>query len=684
MRIYLADLGHNQVTISSDVYPLGVANLATYLTANLQSSQPLRISIFREPQDLKAALDADMPDVLGVSSYSWNHNLARAFARYAKARRPATLTLMGGPNFPLTASEQETFLRGMPEIDVAVRGPTYESERALLNLMRRFDGVGQSIEGLLDEAVPGNTWIDPRDGRFVVGGDIERIRDLDEIPSPYQAGLMDPYFSTGYFPLLQISRGCPFTCTFCNSSVKSNSKVFAHSLEEMQRDLLYIAERVSPESPLCFADDNFGMYELDVEVADYIAFLQDRYNWPRYLRTTTGKNRSERIIEVMRKTRGAMPMTSAVQSMNPEVLKNIARSNIKLETYAEIQKEVRAQGMQAYGELILCLPGETKETFMRGVSQLLATGVKRVSAHQLMLLHGAPLSNPESRERFAFKTRFRVVARDVGNYTGEPVVELEEMVVETPTFSFADYLETRVFHLLLTVFYYEGNVEEAFEFARQQGITAYDLIVRMQGMLDEAPAEFRKVIDDFVAESKEELFESREACTEWAVANLDRLIDGSLGGNLLSKYSMLGRFYATQASLDFLKLGIERALGDRLDSATRPLLVTVMDYLRSVLLHAPFARTLQDTPTWTTSYDVVAWREDRYEQPLERYRLPDAKEVVTSIDPSRKAVIMSRIATFGEHPAGLGKFTRTMFAHDLRRTLPRLEPHRAGLAEAVA
>jgi hypothetical protein len=109
-----------------------------------------------------------------------------------------------------------------------------------------------------------------------------------------------------------------------------------------------------------------------------------------------------------------------------------------------------------------------------------------------------------------------------------------------------------------------------------------------------------------------------------------------------------------------------------------------MDYLRSVLLHAPFARTLQDTPTWTTSYDVVAWREDRYEQPLERYRLPDAKEVVTSIDPSRKAVIMSRIATFGEHPAGLGKFTRTMFAHDLRRTLPRLEPHRAGLAEAVA
>ena len=684
MRIYLADLGHNQVTISSDVYPLGVANLATYLASNLRSAKPLQISIFREPQELKAALEAEMPDVLGVSSYSWNHNLSRAFARYAKARGPGTLTVMGGPNFPLTDPEQQSFLRDMPEIDVAVRGPTYESERAFLNLIRRYDTVGQSIEGLLEESVPGNTWIDPRDGAFVVGSEVDRIRDLDEIPSPYQAGLMDPYFSTGYFPLLQISRGCPFTCTFCNSSVKSNSKVFGHSLPEMQRDLLYIAERVSPESPLCFADDNFGMYELDVEVADYIAFLQDRYNWPRYLRTTTGKNRSERIIEVMRKTRGAMPMTSAVQSMNPEVLKNIARSNIKLETYAEIQKEVRAQGMQAYGEMILCLPGETKESFMKGVSQLLDTGVKRVSAHQLMLLHGAPLSNPESRERFALKTRFRVVARDVGNYTGEPVVELEEMVVETPTFSFEDYLETRVFHLLLTIFYYEGNVEEAFEFVRQQGITAYDLVVGMQGMLREAPADFRKVIDDFVTESQQELFDTRDACAEWAVANLDRLIDGTLGGNLLSKYSMLGRFYATQASLDFLEMGIERALGGRLDSATRPLLATIMGYLRCVLLHAPFAQTLQETRTWTTSYDVVAWREDGYLQPLERYRLPEPRDVTTSIEPSRRALIMSRIATFGEHPAGLGKFTRTMFAHDLRRTLPRLEANGAPLAEAVA
>ena len=152
------------------------------------------------------------------------------------------------------------------------------------------------------------------------------------------------------------------------------------------------------------------MYGLDEEVADYIAYLQQEFRWPQYIRTTTGKNKHERIIRVMRKTGGILPMTSAVESTNPEVLKNIKRSNIRLEAYAEIQKELMSQGMQSYGELILCMPGETKASFMRSVEGLLDSGVKRISAHQLMLLHGAPLNDPESRAKWQFDTKFRVVA----------------------------------------------------------------------------------------------------------------------------------------------------------------------------------------------------------------------------------------------------------------------------------
>jgi hypothetical protein len=294
-----------------------------------------------------------------------------------------------------------------------------------------------------------------------------------------------------------------------------------------------------------------------------------------------------------------------------------------------------------------------------------------------MLLHGAPLSNPDQRERFAFKTRFRVVARDVGDYgTGEPVIETEEMVVETATFSFADYLDVRVFHLLLTIFYYEGNIEEAFAWAKEHGVKPFDLMMTMQRLLKQAPTGLNQVLDDFVRESQEELFETREAVVEWARSRLPGLISGELGGNLLSKYSMLGRFYATHDCLDFLQLAIETALGERLTPEAREELTAVMDYLRAMLLHVPFRETMSLQPSFTASYDVEAWREADGQRPLAAFRTAGPVTYGTQMDPAKRAVIEHRIATFGEHAAGLGKFTRTMFAKDLRR---QLEPSEAGV-----
>ena len=655
------------ITATSDVYPLGVANLASYAEANVKSSSGLRFEIFREPEELKDAMDREMPAALGVSSYSWNHRLATAFARYAKAKNPSILTLMGGPNFPLTRDEQDSWMRTMPEIDVHVRGPVYESEVAFRDMIQRFVDVDGHVDAIFGNPVPGNQWIDPTSGDLVVGDPIGRIRDLDEIPSPYLNGSLDKFFSTGYFALMQITRGCPFTCQFCNSAPKSNSKAFRHSFENVKADLDYIVARISPDSPLCFADDNFGMYEQDEEIADYLGFLMEKHDWPKYIRTTTGKNKGERIIRVMRKAKGRLPMTSAVQSLNPVVLKNIRRSNISLDTYADIQKDLHDQGMQSYGELILCMPGETKASFFEAVDQLIETGVSRVSAHQLMLLHGAPLCNPDQREQFGLRTRHRIVARCLGNYTGEPIIETEEMVVETPDFTFDDYIETRVFHLLLTIFYYEDNFGEAFQLARELGFRPFQVVQRMQSLLDSAPEGFQSAVNDFVQENKDELFETRDACVAAAETNYDRLVSGELGGNLLSKYSMIGRFFVLPQALAFLEATLV-SLAEESDQPAGPALVRcVVDYFRHVMLHSPFAASLADEPVWKTHYDINAWRAHSFEKPLSAYALRREQVFGTSVKPATKSLILSRLKTFGEHPQGMGRFTRTMFAKELRR-----------------
>lgn len=62
---------------------------------------------------------------------------------------------MGGPNYPLTKDVQESFLRGLPDVDCYTNGPTYEGERAFLNLIHRYAAVGCKLSNLFDEPIAG-------------------------------------------------------------------------------------------------------------------------------------------------------------------------------------------------------------------------------------------------------------------------------------------------------------------------------------------------------------------------------------------------------------------------------------------------------------------------------------------------------------------------------------------------
>jgi hypothetical protein len=83
----------------------------------------------------------------------------------------------------------------------------------------------------------------------------------------------------------------------------------------------------------------------------------------------------------------------------------------------------------------------------------------------------------------------------------------------------------------------------------------------------------------------------------------------------------------------------------------------------------PFHESLSRSPHWTTDYDVERWARDGYQFPLADYRFDVTATYSTKVEAERKSMLELRIATFGEHPAGLGKFTRTLFARDLRRTV---------------
>ncbi len=220
----------------------------------------------------------------------------------------------------------------------------------------------------------------------------------------------------------------------------------------------------------------------------------------------------------------------------------------------------------------------------------------------------------------------------------------------------------------MTIFYYEGNFDEAFQLAKSWGISAFDLVRAAQARLEQAPADFKAVTDEFLRESHEELFDTREEVLEFAAKHYDELVSGDLGGNLLSKYSMIGRFLSTTAALEFLETVIREVAAERGRAVDVGELEAVMCFLGTVMLHVPFRETMEQPRHWTTRYDVSAWVDEGYARPLAAYQR-DKATFVGRVLPDRQKLILTKVDTFGEHPSGLGKFTRTMFARDLRRTL---------------
>lgn len=95
--IFFADLTHMGFGINANMFPLGIGMVAAYARSRYPD---MRLRLFKFPDELNAALEQEMPDVLCLSNYAWNANLAYLFAKAVKTGSPKTITVTGGAKFP--------------------------------------------------------------------------------------------------------------------------------------------------------------------------------------------------------------------------------------------------------------------------------------------------------------------------------------------------------------------------------------------------------------------------------------------------------------------------------------------------------------------------------------------------------------------------------------------------------
>lgn len=541
--VYMADLRYNYSgVLASDCMPLGVAYLKAVMDRDLPEAQS---RLFAYPDRLLEALRSAPPDVLMLSNYMWNESLSLQAARVAKRIRPDMLVVMGGPNLMLEPERQTAWFAGLQDVDVYVMG---EGDFAATEVVRHFLDAGKSIKKMGAGKIPSCLYRNP-EGGVVLQPMWDRHKEVDEIPSPFLSGIQDEFFDGKLAPMIETNRGCPFTCTFCVQGMSWYTKVHNFSKERMREEIMYIARRIKQHSPqmgmLRIADSNYGMFERDTEISAFIGEAQKKFGWPTFIDATTGKNRPDRIIKSLEQVSGALVLYQAVQSLDESVLLNVKRQTIKIEAYEQLQVHMRGRGLRSSSDLILGLPGENLQTHLAAIGKLLDAGIDAMHNFQALMLKGSEMESQKSRDMFQFKTAFRVVPKMFGEYDGEKVFDVDECIIGTATLPFEDYLIARKHHLMSSIFWNDSWFRLPVDYAAQFGIKRSEWLRALLPAMERESGALRKLLDDFVHETRHELFPTKEACFEFYSKpdNFEKLSRGEIGDNLMYKYRAIASFH---------------------------------------------------------------------------------------------------------------------------------------------
>jgi radical SAM superfamily enzyme YgiQ (UPF0313 family) len=669
LRIYFGDLTHNTIGLATEVFPLNVGYIAAYCQKMHGDSVDVRI--FKYPAELERAILDAPPDILALSNYPWCHRLGMAMFALLSKVSPNAIRVMGGPNFPHAASDQLVFLRERPLLDHHIHLDGEVPFAELVGHVRRLGLSSDTRPALREQQIAGVCHLDA-DRNLVFASGKTRLTELDDIPSPYLTGLLDAFFDGQLSPMIQTNRGCPFKCSFCHDGTDLVNKVNQFSVDRVRAELRYIAARVPKNIHSLFISDlNFGMFKRDAEICDTLAELTRTHGYPAYIDTTTGKNSKKRIVSAIKKLDGVLGLSLSVQSMSDTVLKNIKRDNISISDFTDLMPTIKAAKLPTVSEVILGLPGETKASHLAGIRQLLNTQVDHLTPY--MLVNGSELATPESRRKWGFVTKYRVIPRDfTAMSSGAYVVELEEVVVANHDMSFADYVDCRRVALLLVLTNHPG-FRALLRFLPETGFGTMDLIEAMDARLQEPDAPWvglRQLVERFVADTVDELWDSEtEAAAFFSVPeNFQGLIDGRFGANLIQTYR--ARAFAdcfTQIADLVLACADSLVAGATAPRDETQRFGDISAYCRG-LSHNLFGRDrADDTPEAELHHDITGWVADATGRPLSDFRFAAPRQARFVLSPKQIKIVDDALNLFGDNDLGRGKMLIRINANTLWR-----------------
>lgn len=424
---------------------LAVYNLRAYAGAYGKYLVLKEYTINQPKDDILKDIYLEQPDVVCFSCYIWNISFVRELAEELAKVLPDTLFWAGGPEVSFDA---EDFLRKNPGFTGVMMGEGEETFRELA----AFYAEGKKSLG----EIPGITFLD---GEEMHSTGWREAMDLSLVPFAYQ-DLEDFAHRIIYY---ESSRGCPFSCSYCLSSV--DKKLRFRSLALVKKELQFFIDHKVPQ--VKFVDRTFNCkHEHAMSIWKYIAEHDNGVtNFHFEISADLLKEEELKLMQAMRP--GLIQLEIGVQSTNPETIAAIRRT-MDFGKLSQIVKRIHSFcNIHQHLDLIAGLPYEDYESFRRSFCDVYALKPQQLQLGFLKVLKGSHMKEMAKAYSIVHKSR-------------EPYE-----VLSTGWLSYRDVLKLKMVESMVEVYYNSGQFTNTLEYLEELFPDAFSMYEALGGYYEE-------------------------------------------------------------------------------------------------------------------------------------------------------------------------------------------------------
>lgn len=378
--------------------------------------------------DILKDIYLEQPDVVCFSCYIWNISFVRELVPDLKKILPQVEFWAGGPEVSYDAVE---FLKKNPAFFGVMVGEGEETFHELAGYY--IERKPETLSG-----IRGVAFRDENKGRDIVHTGWRELMDLSKVPFAY-SNLTEFKNRIIYY---ESSRGCPFSCSYCLSSI--DKKLRFRDIELVKKELQFFIDNKVPQ--VKFVDRTFNCkHDHAMEIWRYIT-ENDNGITNFHFEISADLLRSEELALMKTMRPGLIQLEIGVQSTNPQTIKAIRRT-MDFEKLKGIVEQIHSFGnIHQHLDLIAGLPYEGYDSFHKSFCDVYALRPEQFQLGFLKVLKGSHMMEMTGEYQILYKDR-------------EPYE-----VLSTAWMTYGEILRLKMVESMVEVYYNSGQFKNTLVF----------------------------------------------------------------------------------------------------------------------------------------------------------------------------------------------------------------------------